>query len=68
MKIRWSITVIILALTLMLPTTAGAAAHASYRFIWDGGGSFGGSALVKNGVSFVPMTPVKDQAQLDMNW
>ncbi|KRE22770.1 copper amine oxidase N-terminal domain-containing protein [Paenibacillus sp. Soil522] len=68
MKIRWSITVIILALTLILPTTAGAAAHANYRFNWDGGGSLGGSALVKNGVSFVPMTPVKDQAQLDMKW
>ncbi|WP_053372713.1 copper amine oxidase N-terminal domain-containing protein [Paenibacillus sp. FJAT-27812] len=64
------ITAFILALLLILPTTAGAAAQAKYQFSWDDGrtGSISGTALVKNGVTFVPMTGVINQSRLELSW
>ncbi|MDQ8733853.1 copper amine oxidase N-terminal domain-containing protein [Paenibacillus sp. LHD-38] len=59
-----SLTIFILALLLILPAAAGAAAQAKYYFSWEEGGSGGGTALLKNGVTFVPLTHVVD----DLSW
>lgn len=67
---KWGFTIFILALLLILPTTAGAAAQAKYQFSWGDGrtGSITGTALVKNGVTFIPMTGVINQSRLELSW
>lgn len=68
MKVKRSITIFILALLLILPATAGAAAQGKYEFHWMESGSLGGSALVKNGVTFVPLTRMTAYFKLDLSW
>ncbi|WP_138755844.1 copper amine oxidase N-terminal domain-containing protein [Paenibacillus sinopodophylli] len=61
-------TVLILAILLIFPTTAGAAAQAKYKFNWMESGDATGIALVKNGVTYVPLTRMTGYFKLDLSW
>ncbi|MGO4548170.1 copper amine oxidase N-terminal domain-containing protein [Paenibacillus sp. 2TAB23] len=63
-----SITILFLSLLLILPSTAGAAASANYEFHWTKSGSLGGLALVKGGVTFVPLTRMTNHYGIDLSW
>lgn len=65
---KWRITAFILALLLLLPAAAGAAAQVNFHFSWGESGSTAGVALVKNGITFVPITYLKDYFQIDESW
>lgn len=63
-------TVFLMAFALILPHSVSAATPPAYEFVWNENDErlIGGPALIKNGVTFVPMELVTKTAGLDLSW
>ncbi|WP_158081749.1 copper amine oxidase N-terminal domain-containing protein [Paenibacillus selenitireducens] len=66
MKARWIATALFAAL-LAVPAVAQAGGTAYYRFSWDQGGESSGSAVVKNGTTYISAS-VMESAGMSITW
>lgn len=66
LKIKWMITSLLAAL-LVVPTAVHAGVTAYYRFVWDNGGETSGTAVVKNGTTYLSAS-ILESAGMSIKW
>ncbi|WP_167747231.1 copper amine oxidase N-terminal domain-containing protein [Cohnella luojiensis] len=67
MKLRW-ITLVVLAITFLIPNFAYAETPSRFQFEWVNGTVTGGEVIIKNGVTYIETEDIFINAGFQSNW